>query len=291
MADAAARTVFDGLERVVADPLRFKSRLRIGEDAYALMRLTKPVQRLWDVGGVAWTGATVAASPVVASTFFASTASGGILSLVGFGTAAATPIGWVAAAALLSGGAYWGVTRLFRGASDAMVDSVPRFINTPLDLLGAGLLDLMGALAMRVATIDGRCDPAESEVIAAHFIEDWGYDPAYASRALALIAAESDTVRVKQLAQALAAFQASNPDCNAAAMQTELLAFLRDIAAADGRLDEREELAIEAVRAVFRAETDLSLRRAGRAVADWSSAARSAAVGLATRVRHRPATG
>jgi hypothetical protein len=260
---------FAAVDRVVADSLRFRQRLRIGDDAYAIMRVAKPLQQIWDVGGVAVSGGTVAGSSTVATTLFAHTASGGLLGLVGLGTAAATPLGWVTAAALLSGGAYWGVTRLFRQAGNAMVDTIPKFINTPIDLLAAGLMDLMGALAVRVATIDGHLDPAELEVIANHFVRDWGYDALYVDKALQLIARESGASRVKDLARALAEFQAANPDCNAVARHAELIAYLRDIAAADGVLDEREELAIDAIEAVFRDESEISMRKVGRSLSAW----------------------
>ena len=91
--------------------------------------------------------------------------------------------------------------------------------------------------------------------------------------------------RVKQLARALAEFQTKNPDCNAAAMQAELLAFLRKVAGADQVLDKREELAIDAVAAISRAESELSLHKAGRNIAAWSSAAGEAASGIADRIR------
>jgi len=54
---------FSGVKQVVADPLRFKLRLGIGQDAYAALRLKKHLQELWDTGGMAATGAALAAAP------------------------------------------------------------------------------------------------------------------------------------------------------------------------------------------------------------------------------------
>ncbi|MGH7026948.1 hypothetical protein [Brevundimonas sp.] len=61
-----------------------------------------------------------------------------------------------------------------------------------------------------------------------------------------ILEATSDQTRVKVVATALAQFQAANPDCNAEAMQSELLIFLREAMEAAGVLDEHEELAIDA---------------------------------------------
>jgi len=265
------RACFAGIDQVVSDPLRFKLRLGIGEDAYATLRLKKKLQDVWDVGGIAATGATAAASPVVASTFFASTASGAFWTALGLGTAAATPVGWVVAAALTSGGAYYGVTRMMQNFSGSRVETIPKFLNTPLDLLAASLLDLIGALAARVSAIDGQIDPAEQEEIKRHFVSDWGLDAGYVSAAMEVIYENADQIRVKDVAKSLARFQVENPDCNPVAMQAELMAFLALVVEADGRIDEREELALDAIAKTMREETDFSFKRSGLKLVDWGS--------------------
>ncbi len=271
------------LDGVVADPLKFKRRLRIGEDAYAVLRLKNSLQGLWDTGGVAATGATVAAAKVVATTFFASTATGGVLSALGIGAAAATPVGWVIAAAAASGGVYYGVNRLVRRQQAAFVDTIPRFINTPIDLLGMQLLDLLGALALRVARIDGAVAAEERATIQRHFTEEWGYSRDYVVAALDVLEATSDQTRVKAVATALSQFQAASPDCNAEAMQSELLIFLREVMEADGVLDEREELAIDAIADVFQKERALTLAKVGRTFSGLGEKTGSAVSGLRKR--------
>lgn len=259
---------------VIADPLRFKRKLRIGEDAYAVLRLKNGLQELWDAGGVAGTAATVVASKAVAGTFFASSA--GVLSAIGIGTAAATPVGWIVAAAALTGGAYYGVSRLVRQRAGAMVETIPRFINTPIDLLGMQLLDLIGALALRVSAIDGEIAVEERSAIERHFVEEWGFDVTYTAGAIDFLSATTDTTRVKTIARTLAEFQRANPDCRADAMQAELLAFLRDVVEADGVLDEREELAIDAIAAIFREQNRVSLTKVGRSLSKIGERAGSA---------------
>jgi uncharacterized tellurite resistance protein B-like protein len=280
---------FENISCVVADPLRFKLRLSIGEDAYTSLRLKKSLTEIWDVGGVAATGAAAAASPMVASTFFAST--GGFLSAIGLGAAAATPIGWVAAAAVVSGGAYMGVMRLARNYSGDRVDVIPHFLNTPMDLLAASLFDLIAALASRIALIDGTMNEAEAATIARHFVADWGLDADYVNKALELIVQGAETTRVKDLARALASFQYENPDCNAEAMQTELMAFLKEVCEADGHLDEREELALDAVAQVFNDAGAFSLEKTGRTIAGWAREAVDAAGTLANKLPRSPGAG
>ena len=272
----------DDIDCVVSDPLLFKRKLRIGEDAYATLRLKNGVQRIWDVGGVAMTGASVAASPLVAGSLFASSA--GMFSAIGIGAAAATPVGWVIAAAVATGGAYYGMTRLVRSHSGQMVDTIPRFINTPIDLLGMQLFDLIGALAVRVASIDGKVAPAERTTIERHFVDEWGYDQTYASHALDVLIAGAEETRVKDIAKSLAEFQAKSPDCNADAMQSELMTLLREVVEADGVLDEREELAVDAIVTVFKHEKAITLDKLGRSLSDLGEQAGSAVGGLKKRL-------
>lgn len=245
--DLTLKEGFATIDRVVADPVRFKLRLGIGEDAYASLRLKNNVLKVWDIGSWGGTGATVASSKIVASTFFAPT---GFMALIGLGTAA-TPVGWVVAAAVTSAGAYYGVTRLFGRYAGSRVDTIPKFINTPIDVLGAALLDLMGGLAIRVAAIDGDIDDREIETIVDHFVADWGMDRDYVEQALFVFQANIAKTTIKELAGELARFQIANPDCNAVAMSATLTAFLRDIAMADERIDEREDLAIDAIATVL----------------------------------------
>ncbi|WP_404478594.1 TerB family tellurite resistance protein [Novosphingobium sp. BL-52-GroH] len=284
MADGAApeRPVFDhtGLERVVADPLRFKSRLRIGEDAFVLLRTKKRLLGLWDTAGAAATGAGVASSSLVAGTFFAPT---GLAATLGLATAA-TPVGWVVAAAVVAGGGWYGASRWFSGKGDSFVETIPKYINTPIDVLGAALLDLLGSLALRVAAIDGAIDPRERDCIVDHFVRDWGLDPDYVARALDVLTPLAQATRVKAIAQDLARFAAANPDCNAPAMQAELMTFLHELVAADGTLDEREELALEAIERVLEAESRLTLAKAGSAATETLSDIASTAVGTAGSV-------
>ena len=253
-------------DRVVADPLRLKQRLRIGEDAYALLRLRKTLLSLWDTGGAGWTGVGVAKSTWVASAFFAPAAPTGLLSWFGLAApaAAVTPIGWLVVAGIVAGGGYYGVTRWLADKPDSFVDTIPKFINTPLDLLGAGLFELMAPLALRVALADGTIDSTERETIISHFVHDWGLDPPYVAAGLSAIEQRPLATRVTELARALAEFQRTNPDCNAEAMQNELMQFLREVIEADGVVTPREERALAAIDAVFTAERTILSRDTSR---------------------------
>ncbi|MCE5972419.1 TerB family tellurite resistance protein [Sinirhodobacter sp. WL0062] len=229
---------------VVADTNKFKIKLGIGEDAYGSLKLKNTLQTLWDVKGAGAVGAAAAASPAVATTFFG---GGGFLSALGLGAAAATPVGWVVAAAVASGGAYYGVMKVMSGYTSSRVETIPKFINTPIDLLGATLFDMMAGLALKVADFSGETEDVEREAIVAYFAEEWGVSEDYARRALPLLEMQIKGRTLKEMAKALADYQIDNDDCNPTAMKKDIRKFLEEIAYADGECDEREELAIESI--------------------------------------------
>lgn len=253
------RAGFATVDEVVADHVRFKLKLGIGEDAYATVKYGKRLQALWDIGGVAASGAGLAASSTVATTFFS---TGGILSSIGFGAAAVTPVGWVAVAAVMSGGAYYGVTRLFGDLHGERVATIPKFINTPIDILGSRLFDLIAPLALKVARIDGDYDPRERKAIVDYFVGEWGLAADYVNAALNVVEAADEEATIQILVEELSNFKAANPDCNYTVMSGELIGFLREIAEADLKIDEREDMAIDRIERALADGNRLTVRKA-----------------------------
>jgi len=238
---------FKGVKEIVEEPLKFKVKLAIGEDAYTSLRLKNATFELWDVAGAAGSAVAVAKSATLASMFFAPT---GMLAIFGIGTAA-TPIGWVVAAGVMAGGGWIGVTRYLKQSTGRRVTVIPNFINTPMDVLALGLFDLMAPLALKVAAIDGEVDTSERDAISSYFVKQWGYSEDFVSEGISFIENKLSEFSVKGLAQSLGEFKKQNRDCNCKAMSVEIVGFLREIIVADGRIDEREEMAIEKVQAVF----------------------------------------
>jgi hypothetical protein len=248
---------FQGIDTIVAEPLKFKVKLAIGEDAYTSLKVQNTVIQVWDVAGVATTAAVVAKSSVIATTFFAPS---GLLAAIGIGTAV-TPIGWVVAAGVLSGGAWFGITRHLKKASASKVTVVPNFINTPLDVLALGLFDLMVPLALRVAAIDGRIEAVRRQHVDDYFVGEWGYDANFVDAGIGHIEASLDELSVVDQAQTMAEFASQNRDCNFAVMAQEILDFLRQIVALDGDVDPRDEEAIAEIESIFKSANRFSLRR------------------------------
>lgn len=263
---------FSDVLQVIENEDRFKVKLGIGKDAFTTLKSANLVGKLWDVGGAAGLGVTAATSTTVAGSVF-----GTFWTSVGIASAA-TPIGWVVGAALVSGGAYYGVSRVFRGYSESRVDEIPKFLNTPLDVLASSVLDLLGSLALKVAAIDGNIDQREKSSMVEYFVDDWGYDKDYVEHALDLIENNIEKSKLTEMTSALAEFAHSNPDCNFSAIQNEVKLLLTEIAEADGYLDEREEMAIERITNALHEQNSI-ISSTARTISSAASGTVSAASG------------
>lgn len=251
-------TALDGVTQVVAEPLRFKAKLAIGENAYASLRMINRTREIWDVVGAAGAGAAVAKSSLVASTFFAPS---GLLGALCIG-AATTPIGWVAFAALASGGACYGLYRWLGDTKGSRVIEIPKFLNTPLDTLGLALFDLIAPLALRLAAVDGRIEAAEREALVAHLVDEWGLDAAFVAQAVAQIEPGITQGSVEEMATELSTFLHANPDCNHPAIAADLGQFLRKLLEAGGPLTPAEEDALAVALKLLLEAPDTALSRA-----------------------------
>ena len=245
---ADRQAMLDGIDEVVTDSLRFKAKLAIGENAFSSLRRINRGRELWDVLGAAGAGGAVAGSTTVATTFFAPS---GLLGLLGIG-AAATPIGWVAVAALASGGACYGMYRLLGNAKGSRVIEIPRFLNTPLDALGLGMFDLIAPLALRLAAVDGQVQPEERGFLTSHLVDEWGLNRSFVSCSIELIEPAVMQGSIETMARELADFLHANPDCNHATIADELSQTLRRMLEAGGPLTVEEEAALIGATAIIR---------------------------------------
>ena len=238
---------FQAIDTIVSEPLRFKVKLAIGEDAYASLRLKNAALKTWDTAGVAVAASTIAGSSAVASTFFAPT---GWLAALGFGTAV-TPIGWVIAAGAISAGAWLGITRYLKNSANSRVTVIPNFINTPMDVLALGLFDLMAPLALKIASLKGEIEAAESNLIESYFINEWGFNRDFVLAGLNYAQVHLGDISIEELARSLAEFKKANPDCNYRLMAEEIHQFLLAVTRVGKPTGVVEQEAIDAIQSIF----------------------------------------
>ncbi len=228
--------------QVIAVPVAFKNKLRIQDKAYKWLSARERLADFLLAGVGAGAGAGAASSAVVASSFFAPT---GLAAWFGLATAV-TPVGWVLASAVATGGTVL-VLGKFLTDKTSVAEIVPHHINTPLDLLAQSLMELLGGLAVRVATVDGEFHPAELRAIGDVLHGEWGYDRDYITKAVASLADQVSARTTAELIENLETFLEANPDCNRDAINADLLEFVREIVVADGVIKPEEEKAIREI--------------------------------------------
>ena len=233
---------------IIRDERAFKVQLAIGEDAFATLRLRNILAEIWDVFGAGMGGAAVAGAPVVAKFFFS---SGGILGLIGLGTAT-MPVGWIIAAGTISGGAWWLIRRMVLQQAGELVEVVPKFINASIDVLALALLDLMIPLALKIAAVDGEVHQAERDRIEDYFVNTWGYDPEIVNFSIRFVEEDLSNLEIKVIAKTLAEFARQEPDCNYDSMIKSIMSFLHKLSEADGEVHENEEFALDKLRDIFK---------------------------------------
>ena len=244
-----------GLSSVIVNEHAFKAQLNIGEDAFRALRVRNILAEIWEVGGAGAAGAAVAGGNFVATKFFA---AGGILGLLGLG-AATTPIGWVVAAGVLSGAAWFLIRKIVLNNAGELVEVIPKFINTPIDVLSLALLDLMMPLALKMASVDGELHQEERKKIMNYFVRAWGYDQKVVCFAMQFVEDDLKNFEVETLAKTLAEFAKKNRDCKYKPMTDGIMSFLRELIEADGKVHENEEIELAEIERIFRQQARMPL--------------------------------
>ena len=234
------------IESPLQDSLKFKAKLEIGEKAFTILRLKTLSEDVWDSAGVGLAGAKVA-STLGATGFFGTT---GILGLLGIGTAA-TPLTVIIAAGVVSGLGW----RLFRGYLRSMSEDkiiiIPKYLNTPLDILAVGIFDLLATLSLKVAKADGMINSPEFDKIVEHFVNQWGYDRKFVEAGIAYFYVELDNFDTEKTAQEFAVYLRENPDCNFKAISRGTTNFLEDLASVEEFGSESKKEEIQKIEEVF----------------------------------------
>jgi len=264
-------------EVVVREPLKFKAALGIGERAYGLLRARQHMTTFTEAIGIGTTAATFAGSSAVAGTFFATSGfMASTLSVIGLGATAVTPVGWVIAAGVISSGAYVGLTNLLERSKDDGVIVIPKYINTPLDVIAVALIELMLPVSLKIAHADGGMHHAEDRAIHDFYTDEWGYCSEFIARLITEYRDQLDSVSYQKITESLATYCADSKDCDKEAIMANFIAHLRRVVEADGVIHEAERIEIEYLSSILIMKSENS----GGSVS-VSNAIRAASQGIA----------
>ena len=232
-----------GQQSVVQDPFRFKARLRIGAEAFTVLSKAENLKDFVNL----FSG-SVAAAGVAGATWY-----GGLGTLGSIGLSiglVSTPIGWLAAAGVAGGAAVFGLNRLIKKAKKGAVDEVPKYVNTPLDVLATNMVNLMLPPMVYISGADGTYDEREREIVIRHFVEGWGISQSFIEAQYDFLVADGGQFDVEAWSEAIGQLSESK-DISYEEICADLICALEAVGDADGVREESENQAIEEIRATL----------------------------------------
>ena len=234
---------FSDDEIIIANDMKFKAALGIGEKAFKSMSMRENLTTFSEALGVGTAVAGLANTVTVGS--FLGITSGGLLG-TGFLATAATPgLNVLVAAGVISAGAYVGVSKLLTRNKDQKVMVVPKFINTPLDLLAVSLASFFIPLGLKIGLADGVLEPIEEIKLKSYLTDEWGYAPEFVDKMVKSFKENDDLASYKEIIASFSEFIKKNEDCDETEITSSIMRFLKQITEADGVLHEKEEVELE----------------------------------------------
>ena len=234
-------------EAIVNDPFRFKAKLKIGSDAFTILTKAESLQDCLHVLTGSAAGAALAGTTWVSGL--------GTLGTLGVSLGmVATPVGWISAAGIAGGAAVFGLKKLLSTAHNNVVDEVPKYINTPLDLLASNLINLMLPAMLYISNSDEEYHDLEQEIIVNYFVSEWGISRSYIEDKLNELILSGGHFDLQTWSEAIGQIS-EEKDVSYTDLCEELMAALESVRDADGIVHGAEQEAIQAIKDTLTVES------------------------------------
>lgn len=217
---------------VIEDAEKFRRKLDIGADAFQWLSKADHVGEL--VTSIA-SGTGVAG--VAYWTWLSSLGFIGKLGLT-FGFLS-TPVGWLALAGAGSAVVIFLTGRVVRSFRKKAIIEIPNFINTPLDLLGSSVAELLCPILLKIAHADDFFCDAERMKIESYFTEEWGFSNSYIKRLFDDLKPQIDSWEWSGLGDILKSIEKTG-DLKFEAMSAEIIRIANEVMATDGKIHPKE---------------------------------------------------
>lgn len=229
--------------------IQFKAKLNIGDEAFEYLSKADNFIEFSKIiaggigGGSVFTLAWLATLGPIAK----------FALLVGF---TSTPIGWIVGASALSAVFAYGLMRARGKSKDATTISIPKYLNTPLDLLGQTVLSLILPATVKMAHSDGHLCENERKMLCDYFSQEWGFNRYFVANAIVeqeSLIADFDYEQYRQL---LIAATCADKEIKYDVVKNELLIILADVMNADGHISPEEERELEKLSTIINEQGD-----------------------------------
>jgi hypothetical protein len=240
---------FDDIEteKIVEIPERFKIKLGLDERSYKYLNSAKNLKEFLEVllagsaGGLS--GYLYGLNGI---TFFKS-----LLVVIGYTTKFSLLVGTVSA----GGGVFLAgiliVKYLYNKADSLAMDRIPKFINTPIDILGASVLDILLYPAVKISLADGHFSYSEVRFIVDNIYNDWGISRDYCKKSIKNIFQTIHDYDYKITYDMVVSVCGDNKNINKHGLFEDICLLVEGISFADGDLSAAEQDELLAMRQAF----------------------------------------
>lgn len=218
---------------IIENELQFKRKLNIGDEAYSYLTNAK---NLHD-----FVGALVGGGAISAFSYLGWMGSLGVVSQLGLAIGVvATPIGLIALAGGVGAASAFAITKLRKQVDDSAYTKIPKFINTPLDVLAVNILEAIGPLAVKIALADGHFDQSEKKHIIKFLSSEWGYNKDFINAEINTFIERSFDYSYSTLREYLDDTFIENKEINVPNLKEHLIELAEEIVILDGVITEDE---------------------------------------------------
>lgn len=233
--DEMAEILSEEPDAVIDNPLVFKMKLDIGEEAYRYLSSAKNLKNFFEITGVGAAASGIAAVGWLSSLGFV----GKIGLAVGM---VSTPVGWIAAAGAGGAALTFGVKKFFKKTEKATMDNIPKFINTPLDALAKNVAEILLPPSIMIANSDSQFSQEERVCIVEYFFNEWGYNKLFIEKEIEAITENLSLFDLEEYAKQLSKICKKSQELKYDNIRNEILTLTHEIVEADGELRPMEKI-------------------------------------------------
>lgn len=225
-------------EKIVEIPERFKIKLGLDERSYKYLSSAKNLKEFVEVASTTGAGALGGLCCGYSS------ASGIAVLLSHWGLMSLSVAGPVAIGAGIAFAGICVIKYCFYRADKMTMDHIPKFINTPLDILGASLADVLIYPAVKIAICDGHFSKEEYDFIVNSLYDEWGISKEYCVK---VVKAALDSIyeySYQATFDLISGVCGQNKELNRTKIFTDVCRLVEGLVYADGEfsMDEHAEL-------------------------------------------------
>lgn len=228
------------VDSVVEDSEKFRRKLNIGADAFKYLKKAENLGsfvQILSAGGLAALGANTAWL-----------SSLGVLGTIGLKISlVSTPIGWVALAGLAGSALVYGAKKTYGTVRNESITEVPKFINSPIDVLAVSITGLIIPILLKISHADKDYSQDERTAIINYFVAEWGLNHRYVEDILKSHEEELADFNYSEIESKIDLIVKTG-DMKREVLLAELLKVCDDVMASDGVICEHEKSELDKLR-------------------------------------------